>query len=80
MEVRIGLRVVRGPDWVAGDQDGGEGSVGTVVSGGRSDGAEGERQDVATVQWDLRGERHTYRCGAQGKYDLRVIDSGPAGE
>jgi len=27
----VGLRVVRGPDWKWGDQDGGEGSVGTVV-------------------------------------------------
>ena len=27
-----GLRVVRGPDWKWGDQDGGEGCVGTVVS------------------------------------------------
>ena len=26
-----GLRVVRGPDWKWGDQDGGEGCVGTVV-------------------------------------------------
>ena len=29
-----GLRVVRGPNWKWGDQDGGEGCVGTVVSGG----------------------------------------------
>ena len=27
-----GLRVVRGPDWKWGDQDGGEGCVGTVVA------------------------------------------------
>ena len=26
-----GLRVVPGPDWLWGDQDGGEGNVGTVV-------------------------------------------------
>ena len=31
MEVDVGLRVVRGPDWPWGDQDGGEGHVGTVV-------------------------------------------------
>ncbi len=32
-----GLRVVRGPNWRWGDQDGGEGGVGTVVGSGRID-------------------------------------------
>ena len=32
-----GLRVVRGPDWTWGDQDGGEGHVGTVVAVERRD-------------------------------------------
>ena len=77
MEVRIGLRVVRGPDWERGNEDGGEGYVGTVVAGGR---AEDDRHDVATVQWDVGGERRVYRCGGAGKYDLRVIDSAPAGK
>ena len=81
MEVQRGLRVVRGPDWEGGNEDGGEGYVGTVVAGARADGgAEEGRHDVATVQWDVGGERHVYRCGAEGKYDLRVIDSAPAGE
>ena len=80
MEVLVGLRVVRGPDWERGDEDGGEGFVGTVVAGGRADGSEEGRHDVATVQWDVRRERHSYRCGAQGKYDLRVLDSAPAGQ
>ena len=33
MQPKLGLRVVRGPDWGRrhGDQDGGEGGVGTVV-------------------------------------------------
>ena len=75
MEVRLGVRVVRGPDWERGNEDGGEGYVGTVVAGARDD----ARHDVATVQWDVGGERHVYRCGAQGKFDLRVIDSAPAG-
>ena len=69
-----------GPDWERGDEDGGEGFVGTVVAGERADGAEEGRHDVATVQWDVRRERHSYRCGAQGKYDLRVLDSAPAGQ
>ena len=81
MEVKRGLRVVRGPDWEGGNEDGGEGYVGTVVAGARADGgAEEGKHDVATVQWDVGGERHVYRCGAEGKYDLRVIDSAPAGE
>ena len=75
MEVRLGARVIRGPDWERGNEDGGEGYVGTVVAGARDD----ARHDVATVQWDVGGERHVYRCGAQGKFDLRVIDSAPAG-
>ena len=82
MEVCKGLRVVRGPDWEYGDQDGGEGYVGTVVGGevtGREQGeGEGEGGDVAVVRWD-GGERFSYRCGAHGKYDLRVLDSGAAG-
>ena len=80
MDVGTGIRVVRGPDWGRGNEDGGEGYVGTVVAGGRVDGAEDGRHDVATVQWDVGGERHVYRCGAGGKYDLRVIDSAPAGK
>ena len=79
MEVMLGVRVVRGPDWERGNEDGGEGYVGTVVAGARADGADDARHDVATVQWDVGGERHVYRCGAQGKFDLRVIDSAPAG-
>ena len=79
MEVKSGLRVVRGPDWEGGGEDGGEGFVGTVVAGVRADGAEEGRHDVAVVQWDVGGERRNYRCGAQGKYDLRVTDSGAAG-
>ncbi|CAI7989113.1 E3 ubiquitin-protein ligase MIB2 [Geodia barretti] len=79
MDVGTGIRVVRGPDWGRGNEDGGEGYLGTVVAGGRVDGAEDGRHDVATVQWDVGGERHVYRCGAGGKYDLRVIDSAPAG-
>ena len=66
-----GLRVVRGPDWEWGDQDGGEGYVGTVV------GLEGGGGAVV-VQWDT-GQRCRYRCGEQGKYDLRILDSEPSG-
>ena len=68
----LGLRVVRGPDWEGGDQDGGEGFVGTVV------GLEGDGRRV-TVQWDM-GQRNIYRCGQGNKFDLRLLDSGPSGE
>lgn len=74
METQVGLRVARGPDWKWGDQDGGEGCLGTVAE---LDGeAVGGR---AVVIWDY-GYRSSYRCGAEGKYELIVYDSAPAGE
>ena len=76
MDAQPGLRVVRGPDWEWGDQDGGEGYVGTVVEVGEPSVSDGGRTVV--VQWDC-GERSRYRCGLERKYDLRVMDSGPAG-
>ena len=76
MDAQPGFRVVRGPDWEWGDQDGGEGHVGTVVEVGEPSVGDGGRAVV--VQWDS-GERSRYRAGEVGKYDLRVIDSGPAG-
>ena len=77
MEVQVYLRVVRGPDWEWGDQDGGEGHVGTVVEVGEPSVSDGGRAVV--VQWDC-GERCKYRCGLEGKYDLRVLDSAPTGK
>ena len=71
MSLALGLRVVRGPDWKWGGQDGGEGFVGSVVELEEGSG------EVA-VQWDV-GQRFTYRCGYSGKYDLRVLDNAPAG-
>ena len=68
----VGARVVRGPAWSWGDQDGGEGHVGTVVEVG-PDGRS------AVVQWDC-GNRYGYRCGREGKYDLRIFDNAPTGE
>ena len=71
MKPALGIRVVRGPDWEWENQDGGEGYVGTVAGL-----EEGGREVV--VQWDT-GQRCRYRCGEQSKYDLRILDSGPAG-
>ena len=75
MDVELGLRVVRGPDWEWREQDGGEGHVGTVVEVGEKSGSTGR---AVVVQWDC-GERSKYRCGVEGKYDLRVLDSAPTG-
>lgn len=91
------LRVVRGPDWEYGDEDGGEGHLGTVVEVQRSSASAAvteeevdpgtspepaEQEGVActvTVQWDC-GHRSQYRCGSEGKYDLRVFDNGQTGK
>jgi len=75
MEPQIALRVLRGPDWSYGDQDGGEGCLGTVVAIN----AGSEDNKVAVVFWD-NGGRGEYRCGEDGKYDLRVLENSPTGE
>ena len=71
-EVLLGIRVVRGPDWEWGDQDGGEGHVGTVVE------VQSNGSSSVTVQWDCGG-KSSYRYGVNKKYDLRVLDNGPTG-
>ena len=60
----LGKRVKRGRDWKWGDQDGGEGTLGTVT-------------DVCDptwveVRWD-DGPTCQYRWGNEGKYDLEVV-------
>ena len=52
MPLLPGIRVVRGPDWKWGDQDGGEGHLGTVV--------EVVSKNEVVVQWD-HGTRTNYR-------------------
>jgi len=66
--VNVGARVVRGPDWKWGKQDGGEGHVGTVRSF--------ESHEEVVVVWD-NGTAANYRCS--GGYDLRILDMGPTG-
>lgn len=73
--IQLGLRVVRGPNWEYNNVDGGEGHVGTVVLVEES--LPGGGMPVI-VQWDS-GSRCRCRCGVDGKYDLRVLDSAPAG-
>lgn len=75
MEIELGLRVVRGPNWKWGDQDGGEGSLGTVVDPGEETAA----GRGVIVLWD-NGNKSNYRCGIDGCYDLKVYDSAPTGK
>ena len=64
----VGSRVVRGPDWKWGKQDGGDGHVGTLRSF--------ESAEEVLVVWD-NGTAANYRCGAY--FDLRVLDNASAG-
>ncbi|PVD22714.1 hypothetical protein C0Q70_15970 [Pomacea canaliculata] len=64
----VGARVVRGPDWKWGKQDGGEGHVGTVRNF--------ESPEEVVVVWD-NGTAANYRCA--GAYDLRMMDTAPTG-
>ncbi len=68
--MEVGLRVVRGPDWKWGSQDGGEGNIGTVVEIGKP-GSQTSPDKTVVVQWDT-GTRTNYRVGYQGAHDLRV--------
>jgi len=68
----VGARVRRGPDWQYDDEDGGEGSQGTML--GLYDGAEG----WARVRWD-RGHRPEdyHRVGGERAYDLIYVGAPP---
>ena len=68
LQAFIGARVVRGPDWKWGKQDGGDGHVGTLRTFTKC--------NEAVVVWD-KGTRGNYRYN--GIHDLRILDSGPAG-
>ncbi|XP_004695338.1 PREDICTED: E3 ubiquitin-protein ligase MIB2 [Condylura cristata] len=70
--VQVGMRVVRGVDWKWGQQDGGEGGVGTVVELGRH-GSPSTPDRTVVVQWD-HGTRTNYRAGYQGAHDLLLYD------
>uniref|UniRef100_A0A2K5PJ28 MIB E3 ubiquitin protein ligase 2 n=1 Tax=Cebus imitator TaxID=2715852 RepID=A0A2K5PJ28_CEBIM len=71
--VQVGMRVVRGVDWKWGQQDGGEGGVGTVVELGRH-GSPSTPDRTVVVQWD-QGTRTNYRAGYQGAHDLLLYDN-----
>lgn len=68
MAVQIGDRIIRGPDWCHGDEDGGNGFVGTVTEISK-------KEKTCLVQWDYHG--NTTQCGAEGEEgltEIRVID------
>ncbi|XP_038061719.1 E3 ubiquitin-protein ligase MIB2-like [Patiria miniata] len=70
----VGLRVVRGPDWKSGEQDGGKGCVGTAVPAEPAESTKG-----VWVRWDS-GRKAKYRAGgANGQYDLRIYDNAQLG-
>jgi Mib_herc2. len=62
---KVGLEVVRGPDWKWEDQDGGLGCRGIVVAVE----SDGTWTDVA---WKTSGLENSYRSGAENAYDLCV--------
>ncbi|XP_051949788.1 E3 ubiquitin-protein ligase MIB2-like isoform X2 [Xyrauchen texanus] len=65
-----GVKVVRGPDWDWGNQDGGEGKVGKVVDIRGWDQESG--RSVASVTWS-NGSTNVYRIGHKGKVDLKYV-------
>ncbi|XP_041712140.1 E3 ubiquitin-protein ligase MIB2 isoform X1 [Coregonus clupeaformis] len=65
-----GVKVVRGPDWDWGNQDGGEGKVGKVVDIRGWDTESG--RSVASVTWS-NGTTNVYRLGHKGKVDLKYV-------
>ena len=68
LDATVGMRVVRGPDWKWGAQDGGVGTVGMVSSP--------EEGGTAEVSWPS-GRTSKYRFGAEGKFDLCRADPAP---
>ena len=64
----IGCRVIRGPDWKWGKQDGGEGYCGTIRTF--------ESNEEVVVVWD-NGTGANYRCS--GAFDIRLLDTAQNG-
>ena len=71
MSSLAGLRVVRGPDWKWGDQDGGDGHVGTIIETPKFLWNQLKQPKTVTVIWDC-GITGQYRAGSKGFNYLRV--------
>ncbi|XP_076044605.1 E3 ubiquitin-protein ligase mind bomb 2 isoform X4 [Oratosquilla oratoria] len=67
----VGAKVVRGPDWDWGNQDGGDGKCGRVTEIRGWDNESG--RSVANVTW-VCGSTNVYRVGHKGKVDLKYIE------
>ena len=77
MDVVVGLRVVRDPNWDDNKIDGWEGFVGTVVEISSTSSSLPEK--LVYVQWDSSNWHH-HRAGYHGAFDLYVFDSSPTGK
>eukprot|EP01060_Flectonema_neradi_P035446 TRINITY_DN6524_c0_g2_i1.p1 TRINITY_DN6524_c0_g2~~TRINITY_DN6524_c0_g2_i1.p1 ORF type:complete len:827 (+),score=184.53 TRINITY_DN6524_c0_g2_i1:244-2481(+) len=67
-QIKVGARVKRNPSsWQWGDQDGGEGNLGTVA---KVDSLLG----WVTVRWDATGRGSTYRWGKDNMYDVDIVE------
>lgn len=62
-----GAKVVRGKDWVWGDQDGGPGSEGEVE--GFENVTQSSSRNLLRVHWS-NGSTNSYRLGFEGHVDL----------
>eukprot|EP00106_Octopus_bimaculoides_P005676 XP_014773118.1 PREDICTED: probable E3 ubiquitin-protein ligase HERC2 [Octopus bimaculoides] len=63
--LKPGVRVKRGPHWKWGNQDGGNGNLGTVTNQKTSNG-------WVSVQWDV-GHTNLYRVGYDNSCDLIIV-------
>lgn len=75
--VEVGCRVLRGPDWNWGRQDGGDGHLGTLVEVGGVNSVSTPDKTVV-VLWDS-GNKTNYRVGYQNAYDLIAFDTAATG-
>lgn len=64
-EIAVGTKVVRGPDWKWGNQDGGEGCIGVVVKL--------KGNGWVDVKWENQKKPTDCRWGADDSYDLKVV-------
>ncbi|XP_012258103.2 E3 ubiquitin-protein ligase MIB2 isoform X2 [Athalia rosae] len=72
----IGAKVVRGPDWEWGNQDGGHDKTGRVMDIRGWDNE--SSRSVATVTWST-GNTNVYRLGYKGCVDLRYVEEASCG-
>ncbi|XP_018058447.1 PREDICTED: E3 ubiquitin-protein ligase MIB2 [Atta colombica] len=72
----IGAKVIRGPDWEWGNQDGGRGKTGRVMDIRGWDNE--SSRSVATVTWST-GSTNVYRLGFKGCVDLCYVEEANAG-